>query len=123
MTDDTPQRTFLIDVHASTPGEASRLADELRTMLLDVDEDISVRRLRRDHLTQDFGSTLVLVLGTPAVVAVVTALGNWLQAHGPASLTIEESDHKLHLENISRKDAVRLSEMTYQRWQEEKGPL
>lgn len=122
MTNDISQYTFLIDVHASTPGEASRMADELRTMLLNVDEDISVRRLRRDQQTQDFGSTLVLVLGTPTVVAVATALGNWLQSRDSASLNIEEPDHKLHLQNISRKDAVRLGEMMLKQWQEEEQP-
>jgi hypothetical protein len=70
-----------------------------------------MRPKRDDPSTQDFGSTLVLVLGTPAVVAAATAIGNWLQLRAKASLTIETPDKKIVAQNVTRKDAARLAEL------------
>lgn len=61
-------------------GEATREAASLRTHLLDAAAtgvDIAIEK--EDVRTQDTGATLVLALGTPAVVAIAQAIGDWLR--------------------------------------------
>ncbi len=94
------QHTYIIKFDANSHAEASQYANELRHFLLE------------DPLTQDMGSTLVLILGTPAFVAMVEALGNWLQMRSKASLTIENGHTKIRLENVTSKTAL----VTLEQW-------
>ena len=72
--------------------------------------DIEVEKRRGNAYAQDFGSTLVLVLGTPSALAVATAIGNWLKLRHSAVIDIEKDGH-VHAENITSKDAVHLIEI------------
>ena len=105
------QQTYIIRFEDVSLAEANRYAEELRANLLDASSDLSVQRQRGDQSTQDFGSTLVLVLGTPAIVTVATVIGNWLLQRSKASVTIERADNKLIVNNLSSKDAARLAEL------------
>lgn len=103
------QGTYLITFEEIAPAEASRYADELRDDLLNAGAK-KVERRRSDPRAQDFGTTLVLVLGTPAAVAVATALGNWLGRRHGSKLTIRMPDGEIILENVSSKDAMKVVE-------------
>ena len=105
------QYTYLLHFNELSQAEAHRYAEELRNVLLNASPEIAVQRKHDDPGTQDFGATLVLVLGTPAVVAAATAIGNWLQLRTKASLTIETPDKKIVAQNVTRKDASRLAEL------------
>jgi hypothetical protein len=70
------QQTYIVTFEGASPADASRYAEELRNALLDATSDISVQRIREDPRAMDFGATLVLVLGTPAVVVSVRAIEN-----------------------------------------------
>jgi hypothetical protein len=83
----------------------------LREALLDASSEIDVQRQRENPLTQDLGATLVLIMGTPALVAAVKAIDNWLQKRRSASLTIVTSEQKIVAENLTNKDAARLLQM------------
>jgi hypothetical protein len=76
------EQTYVITFDDVSAADANRYAEELRQALLDASPDIEVHRRRDDPRTQDFGATLVLILGTPAVTAATTAvaqaIGNWL---------------------------------------------
>ncbi len=106
------QHTYIIKFDANSHAEASQYANELRHFLLETSPDLTVQRRRSDPLTQDMGSTLVLILGTPAFVAMVEALGNWLQMRSKASLTIENGHTKIRLENVTSKTAL----VTLEQW-------
>ncbi len=73
------QQTYIVTFEGASPADASRYAEELRNALLDATSDISVQRIQEDPRAMDFGATLILVLGTPAVVAAVRAIENWLR--------------------------------------------
>jgi hypothetical protein len=106
------QQTYIITFEDVSAADASRYAEELRDALLDTSPDsIKVERRRADPSTQDFGSALVLILGTPAVVAVARAIGDWLKLRGSASLTITTSKGHIIAEKIKSKDASRLIEL------------
>lgn len=103
------RQIYTININGDSPADISRYAEELRDMLLDVTPDIEVHRRRDNPYTQDFGATLVLVLGAPALVSIANALGNWLKLRSSASLTIETPDKKIVVQNITSQDAARLA--------------
>jgi hypothetical protein len=105
------QVTYTIKFDGVHSAEANRFASELRNFLLDATSDVKVDQKRDDSQTQDFGSTLVLILGTSSVTIIARAIGNWLQLRNSASLTIETSDKKIIATNITSKDAANLTEI------------
>ena len=104
------KQTYIVTFEGVSPSDANRYAEELRNALLDATADITVQRKRENPQAQDFGSTLVLILGTPAVAAVVTALSNWLQLRKNASLSWKSADGEINIQNISSKDVVELAQ-------------
>lgn len=105
------EQSYIINFGSALPTDANRYAEELRNILLDEVEDIKVQRRRDNAQAQDFGTTLVLILGTPAVVTAATAIGNWLQHRSAAVLTLETLDRKIIVQNITGKDATKLAEI------------
>ncbi len=102
---------YIIKFDGVSTAEANRYASELRNALLDATPDIRVDQKRDDRSTQDFGSILVLILGTSSVTTIAKALGNWLQLRSSASLTIETPERKIIATNITSQDAARLTEL------------
>ena len=101
--------TFKIRFENSSVSEAGRKAAELRDSLLDINSDISAEIVKDDPTTQDFGSTLVLVLGAPAVVIIARGIANYLKrAHG--SIVIETDDGTVVATGITGQDAARIAE-------------
>jgi hypothetical protein len=70
------------------PALATRFANELSKEIRHNAPDVEVSVARDDPENQDFGATLVLILGTPAIAALATALGNWLVLRNSASITM-----------------------------------
>lgn len=102
------EQTYFLSFAGVSPAEANRYAEELREILLDATDEIDVRRQRENPLAQDLGASLALIMGTPALVVAVQAIGNWLQKRHSASLTIVTSDQKIVAENLTNKDVAQL---------------
>ncbi len=62
------KQTSIITFDDVSAADANRYAEELRQVLLEASPDVEVHRRRDDSHPQDFGATLVLLLGTPAAV-------------------------------------------------------
>jgi hypothetical protein len=107
------QQTYIIVFEGVSPADANRYAEELRNVLLNTTPDITVQRRRENPYTQDFGATLVLILGTPTAAAVVTAVGNWLKLRHSASLTWKTADEQIIVQNITSKNATELAEFLH----------
>lgn len=105
------EQTYILTFEGVSAAEANRYAEELRHALLDASSDIEVQRRRDDPHTQDFGTTLVLLLGTPASAGVVTAIGNWLARRNRASLTIKTADEQIVVQNITSTRAAELAHL------------
>lgn len=99
------------NIDTASAADANHYAEELRQVLLDASPDVQVHRRRDDSRTQDFGGTLVLLLGTPAVGAIITAIGNWLALRNRASLTIKRADEQIVVQNITSKKAGELAQL------------
>ncbi|MBV9615745.1 MAG: hypothetical protein JO031_09835 [Ktedonobacteraceae bacterium] len=102
------EQTYLLSFEGVSKAEANQYVEELREALLDATTEIAVQRQRENPLTQDLGATLVLIMGTPSLVAAVHAIGNWLQKRSSASLTIVTAEKKIVAENLTSKDAAQL---------------
>ena len=105
------EQTYIITFDTDSAADASLYAEELRQALLDASPNVQVHRRRDDPHTQDFGATLVLLLGTPAAGAIVTAIGNWLARRNRASLTIKRADEQIVVQNITSKKAGELAQL------------
>ena len=104
------QQTYLITFEGVSPADAQRYAEELRNPKLHAVPDMTIQRSRQNPSTHDFGATLVLTLGTPAVLAVVKAVGDWLKLRNSASLKWEAADEHLSVQNITSKNATELAQ-------------
>lgn len=102
------EQTYFLSFEGASASEANRYAEELRDALLDASDELAVQRQRENPLAQDLGAALALIMGTPAFVAAVQAIGNWLQKRRSASLTIVTAEQKIVAENLTGKDAAQL---------------
>lgn len=93
---------------------ARSLADSLRD-LLDSGDEVSVSRDNPE--SQDFGATLVLVLGTTAVTALAEGIKAWLQRNSGAQLEIL-SDGTVVAKNLESKDAASIAQALSKRRRE-----
>jgi Effector Associated Constant Component 1 len=105
------EHTYVIKFEGTSLADANRYADDLRDALLDVSPEIRVAVKRDDPSTMDFGGTLVVVLGTSAVIAIAKGIQSWLQRRDTATITIETPNGKAIAQNISGRNAVRLAEL------------
>ena len=107
------EQKYIITFDTAEAADANRYAEELRQALLDASPDLLVHRRRDDPDTQDFGGTLVLLLGTPAAAATITALSNWLARRNRASITIKRGDDQIVAQNITSKTAGELAQLLF----------
>ena len=109
------QQTYVISFDDVSPAEANVYADELRDALLNASADLTVQRRRDNPHAQDFGTTLVLILGTSTAVTLAktipTVIGNWLKLRTSASLTVKTPDGHIILRNVTSKQAAELAQI------------
>jgi hypothetical protein len=105
-----PNQEFHLRFENCSVADANVRAEDLRQDLLDAVEDVDVSLRRDDPTSQDFGATLVLVLGTPAVIALSRAIGKWLVRTNQASVTILTKDGRVVAQNIDSADAAKMVE-------------
>lgn len=85
------KQEFMIRFEGLSSAEASVEALRLQEMLADASPDLDVKLRRERAESMDMGSTLVLLLGTPAIIAAAKGLAVWLGQRGkrPGSLVLE----------------------------------
>ena len=105
------KQTYVIEIEGVSPADANRYAEELRDTLRGSTSGVEVERRRADNSTQDFGATLVIILGTPAVIALANAFRDWINRRDNAKLTIKTPDGEVVLENVTAKDAHKIMEL------------
>ncbi len=87
------------------PAEAGEKAALLREALLDAAPGLSAEVRRGDAESMDMGATLILVLGTPAVIAVATQLargiGAFIARERPGRIRIKKGDTVIEVDGSS----------------------
>lgn len=100
--------TFELSFEGADAAEAAKLANELEQEVRGVDNvEVSLKKERPD--SQDFGATLVLVLGTPVAISLAKAIGIFLQRHAGASIKISKNGEVVAT-NLDSRDASRIAE-------------
>lgn len=112
------QPNFVIRFDGLSKPEASAYIRDLQRDLAAV-EGVTTRIIKDDPTNQDFGATLILVLGTPAVIALAKHTAPMLAraanaiadnlSRNRAKITIE-ADGRVVAEKISGDDAARIAE-------------
>jgi len=102
-------RDFEIAFEGADRAEASRLANVLEAELREVSE-LSIARKKDRSDSQDFGSTLVLVFGTPAAIVLAKAISNFLQRNTGARIRITKAGD-VFANNLDSRDAARIAEV------------
>jgi hypothetical protein len=102
-------RELAIEFAGSLPAEAGKFAQNLKQELREVapSAEISLGKARPD--SQDFGTTLVLLFGTPVAIALAKAVTVFLQRNLGASITITKGG-TIIAKNLDSKDAARIAE-------------
>ena len=100
------EQTMVVKFENCSVADANRWAEDLRRELLDRVPDVQVDRKRDNPAAQDFGASLVLILGAPAVVVLAKALKTWLARNNAASIRLETTDGVLVANNLESKDAA-----------------
>ena len=80
----TPERhTAIIRFEGLSAAAAGQAAEELQRNLLRSARGMATIDLKKDRTdTQDFGATLVIVLGTPAALAIAKGIHDFISKHG-----------------------------------------
>jgi hypothetical protein len=102
---DVGQRQVEIELVGVADAEAGRLAAELRDYLLDEDPDLVVDQVRADPRTQDVGALLVLLLATPAAVAVARGVQQWLARRATSEVVFRSTTNQLKVTNLPARRA------------------
>ena len=101
--------TYRIKFVNTSSDEANAKVTELSDYLRDAvpqHDQLDLKRERTSKDAQDFGATLVLVLGTTAITAVAKGLQSWLAAHTDTTLEITDEHGKVVAKNINSKSAA-----------------
>jgi len=91
----------------SSSAEANVQSASLRDALLEQVEEIKIKRKQADPNNMDFGATLCVVLGTPAIVAIAHGIGQYIKKNGS---TVYIKTKELELETVGTSDES-ISEM------------
>ncbi|MCW5704594.1 MAG: hypothetical protein KIT82_18670 [Bradyrhizobium sp.] len=73
----------------ATPADASRLADDLAAYVRMHIDGAEVRVIGGSSDAMDFGATVALVLGTPAVIILARGIADWVRRQGDPDLLIK----------------------------------
>jgi hypothetical protein len=100
-----PEHQLTLSFDGADVAEGNRFAAELTEQLRDADAPIDVRQTRDDPNAQDFGATLVLVLGAPAVIPLAKGVSAWLAMRPNAKITLKWSDGTVIASGLTSADA------------------
>lgn len=105
------KHTYLLAFAGDSVAEKSRYATELQRALLRIPDEITIQRQRDNPLTMDLGTTLVLTLGSSALAATASIIGDWLQKRRNAEITIMTAEKNVVVKGITYKEATSLLEL------------
>src|SRR5262245_49119104 len=76
------EQTFAIRFPDLELGEAGKAVEGLKAQILDDVPEAKLQVRKDDPTNQDFGATLIAVLGTPAILAAARGIATWLKRRG-----------------------------------------
>jgi len=108
------KQTYIIEIGGVSPADANRYAEELGDALRGATSEVEVEQRRADRNAQDFGATLVLILGTPVAVVLAKAFRDWINRRDNARLRFKTPEGEILIENVTAKDMHKILELLQQ---------
>lgn len=102
------EKCYIIEIGGVSPALANQYAEELKEALLGATSEVEVEQRRADPDAQDFGATLVLILGTPVAVVLAKAFRDWINRRDNAKLHFKSKDGEILLEGITARDVEKI---------------
>lgn len=102
-------KTLVVHLTGSNARESNELAAEFQRIA--AQHASQVKREKADASSQDLGSTLVLVFGSGAAIALAKGLADWLRSHRKAKLEIRTPAGEVIATGLTSADAVRIVEI------------
>jgi hypothetical protein len=95
-----------------TPDLGNVYAEDLQAALAEtLDATDRVERRRTDPESQDFGATLVLILGTTAITAIAEGIRTWLARHSGVSIDIVVGGKTVRARNLDSQGVQELAKV------------
>lgn len=110
------KQEFVIRFEGLTSAESNIEAQQLREMLVGASPDLEVKLRRERAESMDTGATIILLLGTPAIIAAARGFAAWLGQRGkrPGKLVFERVVADGNIERFSfdgdSADAAKIAE-------------
>jgi hypothetical protein len=101
---------FELSFQDCAESEATVLAQGLEEHLREAKLNVQVELKKGRSGTQDFGSTLVLILGTPVAIALAQGVAAFLLRNSGARIRIARSGEVI-AENLNSEDAAKIAEV------------
>ena len=79
-------KPIVISFGDATTAEGNRFAATFTETLRDIDPSIRVVRIKEKAETQDFGTSLAVILGTAAVSTLAKGIASWLARNSGARI-------------------------------------
>jgi hypothetical protein len=105
------EQTYVIEFEGVSPADSNRYAEELRDALIGAAPEVNVERRRADPDAQDFGATLILVLGSQVAVVLANAFRDWINRRDNVKVNIKTPEGEILLENLSAKNAKNILDL------------
>jgi hypothetical protein len=83
---------FTISFEGTSVAQANADAQSLETQINRAAPEVETTVRRTDPNAQDFGASLVLVLGTPAMIALAKGIADWLRLRATATTKLKVCD-------------------------------
>jgi hypothetical protein len=103
------EHRFEIGFDSASAVEAGKYADELRRYILDAAPEVEIERIRTDPEAQDFGTSLAVILASPAIIAVAQGIRMWLARRSSSKVKLKVGNRVLEVDNIRARDAATLA--------------
>jgi nitrogen regulatory protein PII-like uncharacterized protein len=78
---------------------------QLRDALLETDSEVTVEIVKDDKNTMDMGATIVLILGTPAAIAISKGIADYIRRAG-VTVTVSSDEKEVTIKNMKSEDVA-----------------
>jgi hypothetical protein len=103
------ESSFILAFCGVSAADENKYARDLAATLRNLDPALNAEQRRDREDTQDFGTTVAIVLGTASVTAVAKGVSAWLARNSGARLQIS-ADGNVIATNLDSRDAAKIAQ-------------
>lgn len=98
-------------------ADAGRLADDLGLRLRELDETAKTSVTKGSGDTMDFGSILVLIMGTASFTAIARGVADWIRKQGDPAIIIKRGKDEITIQRgLSSEQKFELAKLALEKF-------